>query len=189
MKNAIKLLNAQSPSEQLWGCRDGEEGEPWRAFLVWRNLPPNERGLMTVVNRTGSDYAEVKIWAERWEWEPRGVAYDCYLQKAIEASRINRLREAYDRHIYAALTMQRAAIQRFEQMANGDVEDISPAVAVKMLVEAIKIERLTLGEPGEIIQNDHLDSDNSARSRVNTLSTENRERIADLIAESRNKKD
>lgn len=153
---------------ELWE-RQPEESEPcWRAFVLYRDLEPQDRSLTEAYRRADGDPTwgtptHYQRWSKEWLWRERVIAYDNYvdtkMRAALEAQRIRarvetaQLGRAMRRKAAAALQELQAII--FETVVVDGVSTkvarsaLTPAQIAQLADVGVKLERLAVGDPTE----------------------------------------
>jgi hypothetical protein len=92
-------------------------------------------------------------WSSRWKWVERSQRYDDHLQYQDRMRQEKERRDMLSRHGKIAVLGQNLVVKGIEKLL-ADVEqgkrDLSASDASRLLDVAVKIERLSRGEPTEI---------------------------------------
>jgi len=140
--------------KQPWDRLTGESSKAYAHFCLYRDMGVNRsiRQLPSVSGCT-SVVRQLNRWSSRWRWVERSQCYDDHLQYQ------DRLRQEKDRkdmltpHGKIAVLGQNLVVKGIEKLL-ADVEqgkrDLSASDASRLLDVAVKIERLSRGEPTEI---------------------------------------
>ena len=80
-------------------------------------------------------------------WVQRANAWDRHLDAEARAAQETARREMVERHLREARTLQGKALQRLQALTP---EELGPTELLRYIVEAVKLERLLLGEPDTV---------------------------------------
>jgi hypothetical protein len=135
--------------QYAWQQQPGESAKAFYAFVIYRNLEPEERSLQRVVSECNKSVSLIGRWSSRWGWVERAAAWDDYqemrrLEKRIEERRA--IDEAHLKIIRAARSKAITALTEIDpsQLARNLSE-------LRMwITELMRLERLILGEPEPI---------------------------------------
>ncbi|MBC7340903.1 MAG: hypothetical protein H5U02_00355 [Clostridia bacterium] len=131
---------------ELWERQKGESRKAYQAFCAYRDMGP-ARSLAKVSQQLRKSKVLLQRWSVRWSWVARAEAWDDELdRRAREAQEQARL-EMVDRHARAAVAFQQRVLERLAEL---DPSELSPGDLVKWFDVAVKVERLSRGEPTEI---------------------------------------
>jgi glycine/D-amino acid oxidase-like deaminating enzyme len=129
-----------------WEKHPDETFQAFKAFSIYRDMGLS-RSLPKVAAKTLKSLSLMKRWSLRWSWVERAAAWDAELDRiSVEAQKKARV-EMAERHIEQAMLFQEKIIERLKTL---EPDDLSPAVLIRWLEAAVKIERLSRGEPTEI---------------------------------------
>lgn len=124
-----------TPEEHPWARRDGETEVAFSAFTVYRDMGTS-RSTRAVANSLGKSAQLISRWSSVHDWVDRVRAFDNHRDAqhleataAEEDAILGRLLES------AELLRHKAHLA----LANTPQEDITPALAVRMLEAAAKI--------------------------------------------------
>ena len=96
---------------------------------------------------------QLERWSSRWRWVERCRAYDDYLLHQDRLCREKERKDMATRHAKIAVLGQNLVVKGIEKLV-ADVgqgkRDLSASDASRLLDVAVKIERLSRGEPTEI---------------------------------------
>jgi hypothetical protein len=100
-----------------------------------------------------SKIAQLRRWSSRWRWVERSQCYDDHLQYQDRLRQEKERKDMLTRHGKIAVLGQNLVVKGIEKLL-ADVEqgkrDLSASDASRLLDVAVKIERLSRGEPTEI---------------------------------------
>ena len=147
-----------------------EPPKKYRWFCTYRDLDPSERSKKAVADKYKVDSTTIASAARLYCWDERCVEWDYELElkrrrvhkKKVEEMHARQSQLAQDMQELAAFELYKLA-QKASEMAGENV--IHPSVLVSLVKEGAALERLVMGEPGEIIdQRSKVDIDYSKMS-------------------------
>lgn len=140
-----------------WERQPGETPKAFAAFACYRDLgvlrtidqayrhwmakqhrpvPPDKRAAGNFQN-----------WSAKHQWVLRAQAWDEEQDRLKRAAHMRALESMAERHAAMATKVQAIAIKRLNTLTEEDEKGISPTQAVGMMKDAIRIERVSRGEP------------------------------------------
>lgn len=147
------------PSESTlapWDRMENESPKAYAAFCLYKKLPPlgpvhAKRSIANVCRELYGEPKETAIramakWSSKFAWVVRAAAWDQDQEVQLRETRTKAIKDANERHVKIALTMQQKAIERLKAM---DPAELTVAELKSYLMDAIRLERLALGEPEE----------------------------------------
>jgi len=141
----------------LWERQEGETKVAYDAFWIYCTIPEDEkRSYANVSRKVLKSTTLMQRWSIRWNWAERARAYDNYLVDIeIEAIKKQRVGAA-KRHARIAISFQSKIINRLKHLKESE---LTPQDLARWLDIAVKIERQALGEPTELIAQEHTGRD------------------------------
>jgi hypothetical protein len=131
-----------------WEQQPGESARAFGAFCVYRDLGPRRtlRAAAAAYYRRTSGTLERQVdkWSSAFRWIERASAWDRHLDDEARQAQEVAHREMAQRHVREARALQAKALERLRTILP---EELSPADVLRYFVEAVKLERLALGEP------------------------------------------
>lgn len=140
--------------KQPWDRLTDESSKAYAHFCLYRDMGLS-RSLRAVENVDGctSGYRQLGRWSSKWRWVERCQDYDDHLQRQDRLRQEKERKDMLTRHGKIAVLGQNLVVKGIEKLI-ADVEhgkrDLSAADASRLLDVAVKIERLSRGEPTEI---------------------------------------
>lgn len=146
-------------ARQPWEPIPGESGKAHNAFRLWSQNPAGWT-KQDLAKEIGVDRNTVAGWMKRWAWQARYDAREAAaVRGAIQAAGEDvvakhqlELRQMRERHAQMAVTLQAKAL---EALRGFQPSDLSPHDALRFLIEAAKLERLSRGEPDQVVEQRH----------------------------------
>lgn len=147
-----------------WERQPGETAKQFAAFVQYRDLPPNERTVRRaweIATGRGRDETGprrqipgyVREWAGQHQWGARAEAWDRHLDRQAQAVLEQGRVAAVKRHLEVARTAQAMGLSALRDAQARD-GGIPPAVAARLVLEGVQLERLLYGEPAQAQQVD-----------------------------------
>jgi hypothetical protein len=144
-------------SDQLFSRQERETDKAWAAFVVYRDLGPEERTRAKVAEQLGKSARWIEIWSRRWNWTERARAYDVHMDRAGTDAQVEAIREMKQRQVALGRRYQEVALKALETLADdieaGIADDKVRKDIAKLAEFGAKLERVNLDEPDEIIKN------------------------------------
>lgn len=126
------------------------------AFQLFRDLPPEVRSIDEIAKMTGKSKSLIQQWSAKHRWQSRARAWDATLDRRKREADLKALEKMRERQLNLALSMQNVGgIEIRKLLKQADKESasvITVADLLKFIEQGTKLERLTRGEPGEIVQ-------------------------------------
>jgi hypothetical protein len=139
------------PSPAPWEQQPGETPRAYAAFCVFRDLGPRRTlaaAAAAYYQRTADSLErQVDKWSSAFRWVERAAAWDRHLDAEGRAAQQAARKEMAERHAREARGLQAKALERLRALRP---EELSPADVLRYFVEAVKLERLALGEPDTV---------------------------------------
>jgi len=139
-----------------WDRLTGESSKAYAHFCLYRDMGltrsirqmPRVSGCTSVVR-------QLNRWSSRWRWVERCQSYDDHLQLQDRLRKEKERKDMLTRQWKIAVLGQNLVVKGIEKLL-ADVEqgkrDLSASDASRLLDVAVKIERLSRGEPTEIAE-------------------------------------
>ncbi len=153
---------------EIWERLPNESSKAYQAFCIYRDLGA-ERSLDKVAQNRGKPGSRswLDSWSTKYHWVERARAYDDYLEREKRKEQEKAILEMVDRHIKEAMALQQKALERLKTL---NPDELTTRDVLNYLLEAMKVERLSRGEPTESqaplevvikhIRNENRDTDN-----------------------------
>jgi hypothetical protein len=150
-----------------------ESAQAYHALCTYAQLGP-DRSLAATCQREGKSRAVIERWSSKHAWVARVKAFDAYVASASQASYVETSAAIAKDHAHEAANLRARALARLRDVP---LDNLPPAIALKLWVEAIRIERLSLGLPTE---NTHATA--QVQASVQATVEETRARDAETLA-------
>lgn len=137
--------------KQPFERQDGESDKAFEAFSKYRDMGV-DRTVRKVAQELDKSLTIIGRWSTRWDWVERVKSYDAEMDRKRliqqEKDRINMSK----RHANFATGFQQKVMERLQTLKP---EELSPSEMIRWFDIAVKIERLSRGEPTEISTLEH----------------------------------
>ena len=140
--------NTPEPKTEPWERQDGETAKAFEAFAIYRDMGP-DRSLRKVVQSLNKNLTTIAEWSSKYDWVNRVAAWDAEQDRIARQQQINDIKKMRKRHagIAAAMLVKAAtALQRIPE------DEISASEISRMVDVASKLERISRGDVGEVIE-------------------------------------
>lgn len=136
------------PEQHEWSePMPGEGIKAFAAFCQYRDMGP-KRTTAKVQETCSSHLRTIQGWSYKFAWVARAMAYDAYIAGAKAETAKDKAVEIVTRHARAGKNMvsvgMRYIIEELHEKVGG-LEAMSPAEALRMVIEGAKLERLSSG--------------------------------------------
>lgn len=152
--DALKL-----PGGDAWLRLDGESEVAFAAFVVYRDFG-EKRSQARVAESLGKSLALISRWSRRWKWADRVELFDREQDRLFLFELRAERKKAARRHAAQFARIQGAAARVLQELCGDEFEKLNAeSITVETILRifdvASKGERLSLGEPTEIVDNFH----------------------------------
>lgn len=150
-REEVKTM-AETNTPKPWERQEGEGPKPFEAFCVYRDMGI-ERSLAKVGTQLGKSTALMERWSAKYDWVKRAAAWDDEQERlereAKEKQRLKDIAKMRERHAGIAVSMLLKAATALQTIPPEDIkaQDISRMVDV-----ASKLERISRGDVGDVIE-------------------------------------
>lgn len=135
-----------------WERLDDEGTKPYEAFAIYRDMG-RERSLLKVSEKLSKSEQLIKRWSAKFDWVKRAASWDDEQDRIAreiaqkeQAEEIKRMRK---RHAKLAKQM----LDKAEDALAALLEtDFKPTDIPRMVDVAAKLERISLGDVGDVIE-------------------------------------
>jgi hypothetical protein len=140
--------------QRPWDRQMGEGSKAYSHFCIYRDMGVS-RSLrqMEKLDACTSQLRQLMRWSSRWAWVDRSQRYDDHLQHQDRLRQEEERKDMVSRHAKIAVLSQTLVVKGIEKLV-AEIEqgkrDLSASEASRLLDVAVKIERLSRGEPTEI---------------------------------------
>lgn len=133
-----------------WERQPGESMKAFKAFTIYRDLGPLERSQEKVKEALErSSRTMISDWSVKFNWTKRVEAWDDEQDRIIRADHLKEIKEMRKRHAKLAHDMLDKAEKALEKISD---EEISAKEIGQLVDIASKLERISLGDSGDVIE-------------------------------------
>lgn len=142
---------------QAWDRQLHESSKSYYHFTLYRDMGI-ERSLRKLASdaKCTSKLRQLMRWSSRYNWWDRAAEYDGYLDRLGRFEQEKSRRKMLDRHANIAILGQSAVVTTLERTVKDLSDDPQKKLnlqdAARLLDIAVKVERLSRGEPSEITE-------------------------------------
>lgn len=133
-----------------WEQQEGETSKAFEAFCVYRDLGPS-RSVAKACRMLGKSKGTLERWTTKYQWTQRATAWDAEVARVKTQAHLEELKRMRDRHAQLGEKMVAVALQAMEELSSRP-HRISGTAATQMAAEGTKIERLSRGDAGDVIE-------------------------------------
>lgn len=135
---------------EVWERMPNESSKAYAAFCVYRDLGP-ERSLEKAIQKLDKKRVKQTVWrwSSKYNWVARCKAYDDYIERRKREERERAILEMAERHAREAVAFQQKVLARLKDI---DPSELSPSDIARWFDVAVKVERLSRGEPTENVK-------------------------------------
>ena len=131
-----------------WECQDGETAKAYAAFCAYRDLGP-ERSLSKTGAVLGKNPGGLEEWSSKNEWVKRAAAWDAEQDRIARKAQLDEIVKMRKRHAKLASDMLTKAAKALDHLPE---EEIKASDLSRMVDVASKLERLSRGDVGDVIE-------------------------------------
>lgn len=126
------------------------------AFKVYRDLGPGRtmKKAMEIIKgrqkgRRGVGLASIEKWSTQYDWQRRISEWEYEQDQVFKLEQKKAIKDMVRRHANASLMFQKKAIDKIQEVIHSD---LTPKEALDFFKEAVRIERLSRGEPDNMTE-------------------------------------
>jgi len=137
-----------------WDRQPGETSKAYAHFCLYREMGVS-RSLRQMQKVPGCTAVvrQLNRWSSKWRWVQRCQQYDDHLERQARREQERERKEMVKRHAKIAVLGQNLVVKGLEKLV-AEIEDGSRRATAsdlsRLLDVAVKVERLSRGEPTEI---------------------------------------
>ena len=143
---------AKKTESLLWERQKGETSNAYEAFCVYRDLGV-KRNQPKTCEILGKNSTTISEWSVKYNWVERAEAYDDYQERReremLEKERLNDIKKMRKRHADLASAMLIKAAKALKTIPD---EEIKASDVTRMVDVASKLERISRGDVGEVVE-------------------------------------
>ena len=130
-----------------WERQKGESLKAFEAFALYRDM--SQRSIRTVAQQLDKSATLIGRWSSTHEWQKRVSAWDAEQDRLARQAQIDEIKKMRKRHTDMATAMLAKAARALTKIPDDEIKasDVS-----KMVDTAAKLERISRGDVGEVIE-------------------------------------
>lgn len=141
-------VNTPMPTPEPWERQESETAKAWEAFCIYRDMGV-DRSLRKVVQQLHKSLTQIGEWSSKYDWVKRVAAWDVEQDRLARIEQLKEIKKMRNRHAGIA----KAMIVKAGRALNRIPEDeITPNDISRMIDVASKLERISRGDVGEVIE-------------------------------------
>lgn len=137
-------VNAPDP----WERQPEETTKAFEAFCVYRDLG-TERSIAKAGKQLGKNRVTLEGWSSKYDWVKRVAAWDAEQDRIARKAQQEDIKKMRKRHAGVATAMLMKAAAALQQIPP---EEIKASDISRMVEVASKLERISRGDVGEVVE-------------------------------------
>lgn len=133
---------------QPWERQNGETPKQFEAFVVYRDMG-EERSIQKVANQLAKSRQLLTRWSSANGWVERCTAWDNEQDRILRQEQLKDIRKMRERHAKIA---EAGLIKAAQALKNMNPEDFKPGDIPKFLEACSKLERISRGDVGDVLE-------------------------------------
>ena len=138
----------ETPEPELWERQEEESTKAYEAFAIYRDLGP-ARSTRQVSQQLGKSRQLIGRWCTEYEWVKRCAAWDAENDRIARLENLAEIKDMRKRHADLA---KKALSKVAEALEDMKAEGISNSDVARLMDVASKLERLSRGDVGDVIE-------------------------------------
>lgn len=143
---------AKANTPKPWERQEGETPKPYEAFCIYRDMG-TERSQAKVAEKCGKSGSLIGRWSTSYNWVERAAQWDDEQERiereAAQREQAKAIREMRKRHADLANAMLIKAAKALKKIPD---EEIRAGDVSRMVDIASKLERISRGDVGEVVE-------------------------------------
>lgn len=131
-----------------WECQEKETPKPYAAFCIYRDMGA-QRSVRKVAEKLGKSETLISRWSSAHNWVERAAAWDSEQDRIARQEQLEAIKRMRKRQAESGHALQCKALLALKKIP---ADELSAQDIVKMLVEGSKLERISRGDVGEVIE-------------------------------------
>lgn len=141
------MPRANIPPEP-WERQKGETSRAYEAFTVYRDMGP-DRSINKTAQKLSKNRTTIAEWSARNDWVKRAADWDAEQDRVARQAQTDEIKKMRKRHADLATAMLVKAAKALQRIPEDDIKagDVSRMVDI-----ASKLERISRGDVGEVVE-------------------------------------
>lgn len=131
-----------------WERQQSETSRAYEAFCIYRDMGA-DRSLRKVVQQLNKNLTTIAEWSTKYDWVKRVAAWDAEQDRIARQAQVDEIKKMRKRHADIANAM---LIKAAKALKNIPEDEIKPQDISRMVDVASKLERISRGDVGEVIE-------------------------------------
>lgn len=131
-----------------WDRLEDETAKAWEAFTLYRDMGAN-RSIRSVAEKLQKSETLIGRWSRTYDWVERAVQWDEEQDRIVRKAQLDDIKKMRKRHAEIATDMLVKAAAALEELP---ADEIKAADISRMVDIASKLERISRGDVGEVIE-------------------------------------
>lgn len=142
---------ANNNKPKPWERQEKETPKQFEAFAIYRDLG-GERSLARVSEELGKSETLMARWSSMNSWVDRCAAWDDERDRLLRIQQQKDIAAMRKRHASMASSMLKKAAKALSELKESDM---SPVDIARFVSEASKLERISRGDVGDVVEERH----------------------------------
>lgn len=130
-----------------WERQVGESIIAFNAFCAYRDM--EDRSIRKVAFDLHKSSTNIGKFSSKWNWVERVAAWDALQDEIVRKQQLDDIRKMRKRHADLSSQMLLKATKALKAMK---IEDMTPQDVIRMTDVASKLERISRGDSGEVVE-------------------------------------
>ena len=131
-----------------WERQLNETARAWEAFSMYRDMGAS-RSIAKVARELGKNKVVLEKWSTEYDWVKRVAAWDAEKDRVARQAQLTDIIEMRQRHAAIAKKMLDTADSALNNIRP---DDVSTSEIARLVEIASKLERISRGDVGEVIE-------------------------------------
>lgn len=141
-------MSKKSTNAKPWERQDTETPKQFEAFKVYRDMG-EERSLSKVAKQLGKSTQLLSRWSSANSWVERCVSWDAEQDRLLRQQQLKDIKAMRKRHADIATAMILKAAKALKEIKDNEIK---PQDVSRMVEVASKLERISRGDVGDVIE-------------------------------------
>lgn len=139
---------AKANTPEPWERRENESSKAYDAFAKYRDMT-KPRSIRKVAQELSKSGSLISRWSSEHEWVKRVDAWDAEQDRIARQAQLEEIKKMRKRHADLATAMLVKAAKALQRIPD---DEIRPGDVSRMVETASKLERISRGDVGEVIE-------------------------------------
>lgn len=132
-----------------WEKQPKETDKQFEAFQIFRDMPQSTRTRTKVAEQLQKSIQLIYRWSKRNNWKERVQAWDRETDRKERQKRLDEIIKMRAKHADIAVVMLVKGLKALKEIPE---DEIKVSDAIKMLETGAKLERISRGDVGEVVE-------------------------------------